>query len=552
MFKDITIKFSKNINCIAGQNGIGKSTILALLSNCGELKKKDGEHINGNPFRGELSQIILGDEKFDIPGNTYELFFSELPKTTDTSNPYVNSLEFRSTFQTNKVNISSFKKINSDENGDYYRKVTKEVNKKRFRLIPKSIPGVRETEKKLNWPVYYLGLSRLYPIGESEESESNSIPELLQEKINTIHKEILRSTDNYISSESISLSDAKNKKGIIISTDSYSSNANSSGQDNLGQIIATIISFEELKSKMGSNYSGGLFLIDEIDATLHPVAQNKLIEYLIDKSIELDLQIIFTTHSLSLLEYIIKIKDLNIYDNNNIQTIYLSRSSGLIEPIYNPSKVFLRNDLTLSFNHNRDKRIKVLTEDDHARWFLKKILSYNNINLELNYIESSIGWTNIIQLIKEDYNYFKNYLIILDPDVSQPDNKTTLKNFLTGTMYQYNSKSGNIFTLPGETSIEKMIWNYLSELDDDHEIFSLDNMKSIPLSKAFILNTGPFDYINYKGYSDDDKKIKQWFNDNLHIYINTAVEFWIKENMNLVGKFITKLCASYNNISKGF
>ncbi|MBG1279471.1 AAA family ATPase [Lactococcus lactis] len=30
---------AKNITCISGHNGIGKSTILAVLNNCGELKK---------------------------------------------------------------------------------------------------------------------------------------------------------------------------------------------------------------------------------------------------------------------------------------------------------------------------------------------------------------------------------------------------------------------------------------------------------------------------------------------------------------------------------
>ena len=31
---------------------------------------------------------------------------------------------------------------------------------------------------------------------------------------------------------------------------------------------------------MGNGQSGGLLLIDELDATLHPSAQNKLVEYL--------------------------------------------------------------------------------------------------------------------------------------------------------------------------------------------------------------------------------------------------------------------------------
>lgn len=549
VFEEIQLNFSKHITCIAGHNGIGKSTILALLGNCGELKKKDAQHINGNQFRAELSQIITGDKNFDVTGDTYELFFSELPKTTNPSNPYVDRLKFRATFQSYPVKKTHYKKLKDEKN--LYKKVTQTDKLNRFRLIPKKIPTVRETEKKLNWPVYYLGLSRLYPIGESEESKSESIPSHLQNKINLIHKKILRSSDNYVSSKSISLSDAKNKKGITISTDSYSSSANSSGQDNLGQIIATIVSFEEMKKKMGEQYAGGLFLIDEIDATLHPVAQNELIKYLINKSIELNLQIVFTTHSLSLLEHIININNYNIFHKDAIKTIYLYKSNGYVNKVYNPSLNFLKNDLTLTINTNVKSEVKVLTEDDATRWLLKKILEAKNINFNLKFIESQIGWTNILGLIKEDYNYFKHYLIILDPDVSEPNNLDTLKRTLNGTKYNYNSKNGNIFVLPGQMSIEKMMWNYVSNLDENHKIFSHDLMKSIPLTKALIINTGPFEDIKYQNYKEDRHKVKIWFNNMLHDYLNVAVEFWIKDNEKLVNDFISKFSSSYHKIIKG-
>jgi predicted ATPase len=43
MLKNITINIADRITVIAGHNGIGKSTILGLIANGSEIKKKDGE-----------------------------------------------------------------------------------------------------------------------------------------------------------------------------------------------------------------------------------------------------------------------------------------------------------------------------------------------------------------------------------------------------------------------------------------------------------------------------------------------------------------------------
>ena len=59
------IELGEHITCISGHNGIGKSTILAMLSNCGELKKQDGILLNGDQFSGEYSSIIKYDKEYD-------------------------------------------------------------------------------------------------------------------------------------------------------------------------------------------------------------------------------------------------------------------------------------------------------------------------------------------------------------------------------------------------------------------------------------------------------------------------------------------------------
>ena len=87
------------------------------------------------------------------------------------------------------------------------------------------------------------------------------------------------------------MKDVSRKNGTGIETETYSYLANSSGQDNLGQILLAIFSFKNLKATLKS-YSGGILLIDEIDATLHPAAQFKLLDFMKKMSKELDLQIV--------------------------------------------------------------------------------------------------------------------------------------------------------------------------------------------------------------------------------------------------------------------
>ena len=58
---EYTFDFIKGVNCLSGHNATGKSTILAILSNCGELKRR-WSSINGKAFRGEYSQLIKGDQ----------------------------------------------------------------------------------------------------------------------------------------------------------------------------------------------------------------------------------------------------------------------------------------------------------------------------------------------------------------------------------------------------------------------------------------------------------------------------------------------------------
>lgn len=91
-------------------------------------------------------------------------------------------------------------------------------------------------------------------------------------------------------------------KSTVVTNDRYDVNSASSGEDNIGQILMALISFRKLKREW-ADYKGGLLLIDEIDASLFPRAQIELFDLFDKVSKELDLQIVFTTHSPTLISH---------------------------------------------------------------------------------------------------------------------------------------------------------------------------------------------------------------------------------------------------------
>lgn len=546
---EYSFEFVKGVNCLSGHNATGKSTILAILSNCGELKKKDGEQLNGKAFRGEYSQLIKGDVNKDKTGDVCTLYFDDLPKhNEDISNPFVNELSFRATYQNGKMTKRIEKLIDPDKN--LYEITKKDIilNNERYRLIPKKIKNIRETEKKLNWPIIYLGLSRLFPVGESESLTQTLIKTEYDEEISNKHREILSSKDNYLSLVNVD-TDVTQKRGVGFDTEKYSYKANSSGQDNLGQILLAVYSFENLK-KSYEHYSGGLLLIDELDSTLHPAAQNKLLDFLVEKADDLNLQIFFTTHSQTLLEHINKINT-RFSETQKISNNYLDNSKGTIELKYNPTTIFMDHNLRETYaGMHLKKRILLLSEDKVGRWFLDRILKKNNFkfysNIEMPDI--SIGWTELIKLVRNNYSVFKNILIFLDPDLSIKENRRKLNDLLAGSAYKnhVNKQNGNIFFVELDSSIEEIFYNYLFNLKPNDEFFYDQDIDAIGLSYDSMRNEIS-DKSIYGNTNKEIYKIKKWFDNNMHI-INIAFDYWYDTKKDEIDIFYKKFNTSFHKI----
>lgn len=501
-FNNTMFSLGKTITAIAGHNATGKSTILGLLGHCAELKKKEGKPILQNQFRTEFSEIITASREFDLRNqNVYTIHLNE-------GDNEIEPLSFRTTWQ----------------------------NETRFRIIPKKTPN-RNTEMKLEWPTLYLGLSRLYPIGESEQAKTSVIrlTSEQKEKFFRLYKSILSMNETPIDCSAITIQETTKKKTVGIRTEKYDSICNSAGQDNLSQILLAVMSFESLKEQLGENWKGGLLLIDELDATLHPAAQNKLVKFLSDSAEEIGIQIVFTTHSLSMLDYLCQKCQYNREDRfNNYEIVYLTNRNGLLQLLPNPDYDTIYNDMlnSLSILPIESRKITVYTEDDEARWFLTKLLGRYTNRIKLPKI--SLGNDQLLRLLQQDYRHFSNTLFILDGDVEQDKIDDIKRRF---------GSIANVIKLPGGKSPEEVFFVYLQNLPGDSELYA--QLAPTGLSKRSLAEHGPD---SYTSFSDKRERNKHWFNLFLEI-LDEVYPYWEQDHKDIVDEFIQEFVNTFNNIA---
>lgn len=504
------IDLGKYVTVLAGRNSTGKSTILGLLANSGELKKKDGTAFGNKQFRAEFSEILKGSRRFD--SSKSDRFTIDVINENGEVADYRN---FRTAWQTN--------------NG-----------KDRFRVIPvKKMENGKKTESKMPIPVQYLGLSRLFPIGEAnaekikmkriafgdEESKAWFVEK---------YKDVLSMNNDILNVENYSIGETEKKRGVGIETRSYDYLTNSAGQDNIGQILMALLSFKRLK-KTRNVWNGGLLLIDEIDATLHPSAQKRLMNLLIKEARDNNYQIVVTTHSFDLLKVICEKTAHNGGQKNNIELYYFSNASRSLDMMRNPTFSIIENDLNVESIVQNGRKIKVYTEDNENRWFVKNILNTYLPYIEL--LDVNIGCDSIVNLYCGDVEYFGNVLIVFDGDVEERQ--------LNPIPDIIRKKMNNILLLPGEKRPESVIYEYLLNLDTNHEYW--DRCKQLGFNWTYFNENGP----KSDQYSGNEReRYKKWFNDHTLFFDSTGLfGFWKNDNDELVETFIEQFITSYNQLA---
>jgi len=511
LFHGTKIILGKHITAITGFNATGKSTLLGLLGHCGEFRKY--KPLLQSTFKVELGEILKFSEQYDkgikdIGTITFE--------DVDVLDPkYPTKLSYRSTWQSYKD------------------------GKKRYRIIPKNTDEWPKSSK-INWPTLYLGLSRLYPLGESNDV-TRILPtgKLSEDEVDSIIRDmkfILTIKEETHGFSVASISETSKKRGFGLNTTNYNYLANSAGQDNLGQILLSILSFKRLKTQLGEDWHGGLLLIDELDATLHPLAQQKLLDYVYDQAKDIGIQIVFTTHSLCLLEYMCTKTDHNNPGEGNVyELISVTNANGPLVVEQNPSYDYIYKDLMATYNFPFMRVIDVFAEDNESRFFIERLLAPYAYRFKL--LNVSFGVDELMRMLTSDPANFLQYLYIIDGDVGDE------------IIQQYVDKARPakiqkcIVKLPGGERPEKVIWEYLINLPGHHPFFQRIG-RHMGYSNRSITISGP-DTDIYNGYEKERDKYKKWFADNKQL-VEDVFPFWVRDKKETIQAFIESFIESFN------
>lgn len=421
---NVEIEFGGYITVICGKNGTSKSSILGIAA---QMFSFDKDYVKDTPL--SYRQITGGDYKsryrdhfrisdtFDIPGS--------MKVDIELQDGYTN--------QAATAKLELMKRVKSPRP-----------------VVRNNSAAVGNKSRNFTHPVIFLSLKRLYPIADREYNVIDS------DYLNTHSKKFIGLTNELLNRSS---SRATGTEGTISSAvahgDNYDQESVSAGEDNAGQIVLAIMSFRKLKEDY-PDYKGGLLLIDEADAGLFPTAQINLLKMLDRECKDLNLQVIMTSHSPTLIEY--AFEQSQTY-KNRYKTVYLSNTYGDVQVKQDMSWPQISADI-----HERSiaaspklslPKINIYFEDKEGFDLFKVIMNRQSLKKFTNSLaDITLGCDNYIQLIQKNIAEFSERSIVcLDADVAQKIQGKKLKTVLL---------------LPGHLPPDQLIFEYLYNLPSDH------------------------------------------------------------------------------------
>ncbi len=528
-FEHVSFNLGKKITVISGRNATQKTTVLGIIGQPFTISSKTHpmygcKTIDGYNFRSQFREKFKISPQYDVIGeHKWKLYLHN--GIYEQNCFYVESIARR---QNGHTPTLRFWNAESRAKGAGY----------------------------IQLPVYYLSLSRLFPIGETGKTHSlafNLTSDELEYCI--VNYRTILSIQSMGDTPEVGLEKGTSTKVFAgVSDCTHDIFTNSAGEGNVIKIILAVLSFKRLKEQYGKNYKGGILLIDELDATLYGFSQGKLVEYLWKAAGEYRIQIIFTTHSPVILKCVNKYyrkerqeKGINLplyaYDNAIVylEPCYSEEGKRTIMPknISNTEELSrILNDINLTTPVSGNK-INIYCEDERAISFLKHVLTNAlsvNLDLFMEFIDIDLGWTNYIQLVEKRIPEFRNNIIVLDGDVP---NKSEYR-----AKARIVNESGNFLFLP--LVIEKDIF----ELLKDHAAFLRfqDSSSRIPgFNYDICFNNWP---LESEQYTTTD--FKHWFVQTVTALGDEDIlfAFWCNENLNAVEEFVEQFVALFNVLAE--
>lgn len=464
-FTPMTIKLGRYVTVISGQNGTGKSTLLGMLGQpFGMAEMKD---VFGRGMRAKFTDMFKLSPDHDIPGE----------------HVYYVNLRDQSLYPSGShVQVKSYKR---------------EGYKLPIRLVTGARRG--KGDGNIDYPVIYLGLRRTYPVGEIPNAASTT-PTLAESEVAELsgwyNSVFLAWNQDDLEPVELTASTAK-KATILVNASSYDYLANSAGQDNLGQILAALLSFGRAKAALGDSYRGGLLLIDELDATLFPASQEALFDLLLEKAMELEIQVVFTTHSFQLIERAISKRG----KKDDVEVVYLRRRDTGIEQIDHPEELDIKADLSVRMPKRRQKKkVEVLCEDEETKWFLKKVLPAS-VYSKCNVIPAGLSCGELAELSTREIPSLKDVLYVVDGDA------------IGGACSKVKNSPRTRILPTGDMNPEMAIYDTLSKLPDNGEFWTSMESENHYSRQMFVRS---FEESHKEHYADKKARRradKKWFRD---------------------------------------
>lgn len=322
-FRDIAIPFGDHVTIIAGQNGTSKSTLLGMLAqpfSFGVVRGRTAGKPDASRYTDNYHGIELHTFK-DLAGKPFMYDCDDVFRLS-------REFDFGKKYQyETKLSLPAGLKVDLTDNSLLTKSRPRKTDKTLTRMRFVTGPGASHEVGEGNFPhpVIYLGLNRLWPLAKTRKCTFSGDVLSAEDKEWYVKKYNDILCLNEYGNDAKFMDTSEKRKFITPHSSDYDGESCSAGQDNLSQILTAILSFRGLKKKLGAHYQGGMLLIDELDATLHAFAQDKLLELLCAESDNLSLQIVATSHSLRVLE-----KAYQSSLKNGIHILYLANEDGAI------------------------------------------------------------------------------------------------------------------------------------------------------------------------------------------------------------------------------
>lgn len=504
--KNCYIKLGSNLTVLSGKNGTMKSALLGLIAHPFN-SPNDAKDLVGTPLKTTISNVFKMSKIFD--NQKYEYYLDLVDIDGNPIHEYVSM---------------------------YYVKNILTKEPERLRVVVGRKRGKGDGNFNLN--TAYINFKRLFPIIDTDSVEKTENNMLQEDKdfIKNAYLKIFQKTDY---DNATLVSDDMNKETFAPSNSNYNFEAISSGEDNLGHILLKMLAFKNYCQ--GRDSLQGVFCIDEVEASLHPIAQDNLIDFLLDFSKKYNIQIVVTTHSLSLINHVIEKQNLM---NNGKDKICLNMIStrftdnGAYNIITNPDYNQAYTELTLKGKSSSAReKIFVILEDDvekqlfnlvirkrEAKKYMKRIINLTNFS-------KGNSFTFLSKLAKNAEELLKNAIIIFDADV-----KENLDNYRT-SVYKMPSLYG--------LCLEAEIIKYIVELPGDANLFRECNKEK----QSFINDFAQKDITNFEisFLERNSKRCKNWKDSDKNFL--KYVRIYVKENRNIFDPFEKSI---YKDINEKF